>query len=140
MNLKPVCLDEWLKSLLLETGDEYREKGLAVVCEALPPVTVKADTEHLRRVLTNIMDNSIKYKEKEMVHLQITLEKTVSGVRMTLADDGPGVPEDALPKLFDIFYRGDPARKNPAGGSGLGLAIEINLPKEERGHSEDTDC
>lgn len=35
----------------------------------------------------------------------------------------PGVPEEALPKLFDAFYRSDPARKNPAGGSGLGLAI-----------------
>lgn len=118
----------------------------------------------MQRVLTNIMDNSIKYKEKETVHLQITLEETVSGVRLTLADNGPGVPEDALPKLFDVFYRSDPARKNPAGGSGLGLAIaaralrhmsgstraynqaggglaiEINLPEEENDYAEDTDC
>ena len=42
---------------------------------------------------------------------------------LVLTDDGPGVPPDACGKLFDVFYRSDPARKNPAGGSGLGLAI-----------------
>ena len=123
-------------------------------------MTVSADPEQLRRVLSNILENSIKYKAKETGRLRITLEE--SG-RLTLADDGPGVPEEALPKLFDVFYRSDPARKNPAGGSGLGLAIaakavqgmggtirafnvpggglaiEITLPKEEHGDAEDPD-
>ena len=73
------------------------------------------------------------------------------------------MPEEALPKLFDVFYRSDPARRDPAGGSGLGLAIaakavqgmggtirarsgphgglaiEITLPKEEHGDAEDPD-
>lgn len=107
-----------------------------------------------------LLENSIKYKNKAMGHLRITLEE--SG-RLVLADDGPGVPEDALPKLFDVFYRSDPARRDPAGGSGLGLAIaakavqgmggtirafnvpggglaiEITLPKEEHGDAEDPD-
>lgn len=83
--------------------------------------------------------------------------------RIVLTDDGPGVPEEALPKLFDAFYRSDPARKNPAGGSGLGLAIAarvvecmggiinaqnastggleiaITLPKEDD-YAKDSDC
>ena len=42
---------------------------------------------------------------------------------LTVDDDGPGVPPEALPRLFDVFYRNDPARKNPDQGSGLGLAI-----------------
>ena len=116
----------------------------------------------LRRVLTNVMDNSAKYKTVELGHLKITGEETGEAYRITLTDDGPGVPEEALPKLFDAFYRSDPARKNPAGGSGLGLAIAarimermggtltaqnapaggleitIKLPRED-GHAENSD-
>lgn len=45
------------------------------------------------------------------------------GVHLTITDDGPGVSAEALPKLFDVFYRSDPSRHNPNQGSGLGLAI-----------------
>ena len=103
-----------------EAALDSRTRGLEITAEQLAPVTVSADPEQLCRVLSNILENSIKYKAKETGRLRITLEE--SG-RLTLADDGPGVPEEALPKLFDVFYRSDPARKNPAGGSGLGLAI-----------------
>ena len=143
-----------------ESALDSRTHGLEITAEQLDPVTVSADPEQLRRVLSNILENSIKYKNKAMGHLRITLEE--SG-RLVLADDGPGVPEDALPKLFDVFYRSDPARKNPAGGSGLGLAIAskavrgmggtiracnvpggglaiaITLPKEGSGDEEDPD-
>ena len=158
MELRPIRLDEFVAGFVEEAAPDSRTHGLEVTAEQLAPVTVSADPEQLRRVLSNILENSIKYKAKETGHLRITLEK---GGRMILADDGPGVPEEALPKLFDVFYRSDPARKNPAGGSGLGLAIaakavqgmggtiracngpngglavEIILPEEGAGDAED---
>ena len=160
MEMRLIRLDEFITSFVEEAALDSRTHGLESTAEQLAPVTVSADPGQLRRVLSNILENSIKYKNKEIGHLRITLEE--SG-RLVLADDGPGVPEDALPKLFDVFYRSDPARKNPAGGSGLGLAIaskavhgmggtiraynvpngglaiEITLSKEETCDAEDPD-
>ena len=113
MEMCSIRLDEFVTSFVEKTALDSRTHGLEITAEQMAPVTVSADPEQLRRVLSNILENSIKYKVKEMGHLRITLEE--SG-RLVLADDGPGVPEDALPKLFDVFYRSDPARKNPAGG------------------------
>ena len=120
MEMRPIRLDEFVTGFVDDASLDSRTHGLEITAEHLAPVTVSADPEQLRRVLANILENSIKYKNKETGHLRITLEE--SGL-LVLADDGPGVPEDALPKLFDVFYRSDPARKNPAGGNGLGLAI-----------------
>ena len=115
-----IRLDEFAAGFVEETALDSRIRGLEVSADHLAPVTVFADPAQLHRVLSNILENSIKYKVKEKGRLWITVEEDG---RMVLADDGPGVPEEALPKLFDVFYRSDPARKNPAGGSGLGLAI-----------------
>lgn len=121
---KPLRLDEEVSTLVENTAGEYAGKGLQVTMEGLwPPVTVNADPAELRRVLTNILDNSAKYKTEETGHLTIRLEERPEAAVLTLADDGPGVPADALPKLFDVFYRSDPARQHPGRGSGLGLAI-----------------
>ena len=162
MELRPLRLDEMAVMLVQEMKNEYLQKGLEISVNTVA-VTVMADPEQLRRVLTNIMDNSVKYKISDIGHLQITVENTAQTGCITLSDDGPGVSEDALPKLFDVFYRSDPARKNPAGGSGLGLAIAaktigkmggtidavncetgglsivIAFPKEEVNHAENID-
>lgn len=156
-------LDEFVTDLTAETGEEYQSKGLEITAESLCPVSVTADGTLLRRVLTNIMDNSAKYKTSDLGRLWISVADAGQDCRIVLTDDGPGVPEEALPKLFDAFYRSDPARKNPAGGSGLGLSIAarmvermggtiaaghaaeagleltITLPKED-GHAKDSDC
>ena len=120
MEVRPIRLDEYILGFLEETVPDSRARGLEITADHLAPVTVSADPGQLHRVLANIVENSVKYRDKDTGHLHITLEE--SG-RLILADDGPGVPEEALPKLFDAFYRSDPSRKNPAGGSGLGLAI-----------------
>ena len=116
----PIQLDEFITNFVKETALDSRTRGLEVTAGHLAPVTVSADRPQLHRVFSNILENSIKYKSKAYGHLWITLEENGC---LVLTDDGPGVPEEALPKLFDVFYRSDPARKNPAGGSGLGLAI-----------------
>ena len=122
LNLKKLRLDEEIRSFLETVGPEYRGKGLEVTMTAVP-AAVRADAGLLRRILSNILDNSAKYKNKEKGHLLIRLEDPGKDCLLTLSDDGPGVPAEALPKLFDVFYRSDPSRKNPHQGSGLGLAI-----------------
>lgn len=163
VSIQPLCLDQEIRSLVETAAVEYAEKGLQVTAEPLPPVTVLADRDQLRRVLLNILDNSAKYKTAETGHLTIQLTDQADAAWLTLTDDGPGVSPEALPKLFDVFYRSDPARQHPNQGSGLGLAIadkairrmggriwaenrephglsvHITLPKEETSHAEHSD-
>jgi len=86
-------------------------------------VYVNIDKNQFSRVLLNIADNTAKYKVNEIGRLDISVEKEEDIVRIELKDDGVGVPAHAAEKIFDSFYRNDPARTNPVSGSGLGLAI-----------------
>ncbi|OMF98420.1 ATP-binding protein [Paenibacillus sp. FSL R7-0337] len=117
-------VNQELFSLIKVTAEEYREKGLDVVIAALAAeVYIYADPAQFSSMVFNILENSWKYKDKERV--QVTIRTKVMGTHMLicLEDNGPGVPEEALDKLFDVFYRSDPSRNNPTKGSGLGLAI-----------------
>ena len=115
-------LDEKIAETVAALKEEYRERGIDIHLES-EQVEICADPVYLHRIVTNILENSLKYKEKESGNVWIRLRRTDNGCRLSFADDGPGVPEDALPHLFEVFYRSDPSRQNPGGGSGLGLAI-----------------
>lgn len=106
------------------SAGEYRRRGLAVQVGPLPAkAIIFADPTYFRSILMNLLDNSAKYKKKETGSATITGGIAGQTLHLYVDDDGPGVPSEALPKLFDVFYRNDPSRKNPKQGSGLGLAI-----------------
>lgn len=89
----------------------------------LEDTSVTADRYQFRRIAENIICNSIRYSGRKRVKIFISSQTSNSMVRLRFADDGNGVPGEALPKLFDLFYRTDPAREGSGKGSGLGLAI-----------------
>lgn len=120
-----LSLDEIISETVAALQEEYRRQGLELHTELIP-VEMVADPVYLHRILTNILENSLKYKETGQGNLWIRLEKILDGCRLSFADDGPGVAEEALPHLFEVFYRSDPSRQNPDKGSGLGLAIVAN--------------
>ena len=104
--------------------EAYKAKGLSVKIASVPDNSyLYADPDQLRSIFANILDNSAKYKDKDEAEAMITCAAESGVVRIVFEDDGPGVPEDSLPRIFDVFYRNDPSRNNPHGGSGLGLAI-----------------
>ena len=121
--LKTLRLDTFVADLAAEVAPDYARQGLVLATADLEAVTAQADAGELRRVLTNIMDNAVKYKTAAIGHMMITLQKENDNAVLRLADDGPGVPASALKKIFDVLYRVDVSRKNPRGGSGLGLAL-----------------
>ena len=129
-------LDDEVRQFIRALGMEYEEKGLVLSANALVPATVSADPDQLRRVLTNIMENSAKYKTKDTGTLTIYLREDNGGYRLSFCDDGPGVPKEALSHLFEVFYRSDPSRQNPHRGSGLGLAIAANAILRMKGTIE----
>ncbi len=127
---EPVSLGEELEGLLTVLSPEYAGQGLTLRLGHTGGGRVLADPETLSRVVSNIAENSRKYGA---TCLDITLREQEAFVEADFADNGPGVPQEALPHIFDAFYRADPARSDSSSGSGLGLAIVSRAVRNMRG-------
>jgi signal transduction histidine kinase len=115
-----------LSDMLEELAREYAARGLDIVfSEMAHNIPVQTDTLWLRNVVLNIFENSLRYKTKERGRMAIEIVRADDSVLLRFADDGPGVSAEALPRLFDVFYRADPSRNKK--GSGLGLAISAKI-------------
>lgn len=95
--------------------------SFANLCE--DSVYVMLDRDQFARVLINIAENSAKYKKNEIGSLYVAVTKQDNDVIIAMKDDGVGIDSSLVSKIFDSFYRDDPARTNPVKGSGLGLSI-----------------
>lgn len=86
---------------------------------------VQIDREEFKRVFDNLFTNTVKYRISEKSHIQISLNRTLTGtdIELVFQDDGPGVPAESLEQIFDSFYRVDDARTQSEKGSGIGLAV-----------------
>ena len=93
-----------------------------------------ADREQLRRVMNNLISNAVKYRgDKEQGVICVTLWEEETVVRVEVEDNGQGIAENALPNIFERFYRADASRNSKQGGSGLGLAIAKKIIEEHGG-------
>lgn len=108
--------------------DSYRpcfERRQIQVTEAIEPidgVAMDGDAGRLEQVFTNIFENACKYAQSPG-NLTVSGKAAAKQLTITVADTGPGVPEETLPRLFDRLFRVDTSRNRDSGGSGLGLAI-----------------
>lgn len=87
------------------------------------PLTVIADREKIKRVIMNIVYNAVKYMDKKDGAINIRLSEMDDFAVIQIEDNGMGIPQDEIPKVFNRFYRVEPSRNAETGGSGLGLAI-----------------
>ena len=87
---------------------------------------VQADADALRQVLTNLLDNALRYTEADGL-ITVSGRPEAGGVRLDVSDTGTGIPRDHLPRIFERFYRADPSRSREEGGTGLGLSIVRHL-------------
>ncbi len=102
----------------------YATRGLHVVTDlADQPVEADIDKDQFLRVIRNILDNSVKYKDKATGEAKIKVYSDGSNAVLEISDNGPGVAEHEMEYIFESYYRGDPSRTNPTTGSGLGLSI-----------------
>ena len=98
------------------------QRGIAINLALRAPVIIAGDRPQLQQVVINLVDNAIKYThDGGVIHVQLWQE----GVwcRIAVADNGPGIPQESLDRLFERFYRVDKARARNTGGTGLGLSI-----------------
>lgn len=96
-------------------------------------IMVKLDVQELKRTIMNIVGNSIKYKGKDKLQIVIIVKENKDDIVIEIKDNGKGISKEALPYVFDRFYRAESSRETVIGGSGLGLAISKKIIEEHGG-------
>ena len=122
INVQRTDLSEKVERVCEDLFNKAEAAGTVLVNEVSADVWVRADSDRLEQVLSNLVDNAIKYGGAGRVKVGIG-EGRPGMVEVTVTDTGPGIPEDAVERLFERFFRVDKARSRDQGGTGLGLAI-----------------
>ncbi len=107
-------------------------KRINLECSCPGDVAFRGDQELIRRLVWNLLDNAIRHTP-EGGKIQVKLEATGSELQIQVADTGIGIPPEAVPHIFERFYRGDQARSRQNGGFGLGLSIVKWIAESHRG-------
>jgi two-component system phosphate regulon sensor histidine kinase PhoR len=110
------------------------ERRVELLSEVPADVFVYADARRLEQMLTNLVDNAIKFNA-EGGSVRVTHERASGRDRVHVADTGEGIPPEHLPRIFERFYRVDRARSRALGGTGLGLAIVKHLARAHGGEA-----
>ena len=134
-HFEKIHFDHYLQDFVEELRFDVEEMKVEVelVIDNNGSYLITGDREHLKRVITNIVENSLKYIDKENKKIIFYLSTSESHVLFKMEDNGPGIAEENLPLIFDRFYRADLARGTEKGGSGLGLSIAKRIIEEHHG-------
>ena len=127
--IKPQICQVDVAELFARVEGEFSAVAPAVKfeIECPPSVTIETDPEMLHQILTVLVSNSVKFAGSECQIRLTTVRKEDGQLVISESDDGPGISDEALPHVFERFYRADEAHTRSVGGSGLGLAIAKTL-------------
>jgi signal transduction histidine kinase len=129
MNFEPIRLDTFLKDLCLRARSVEPSRDIHLEIQK-PGVKVQADPTRLAQVFENLLSNAYKYAPKSPITIGIDCEQDTACI--SFSDQGPGIPPEHLPKLFQRFYR-VPETASQARGTGLGLYICRNIIQAHQG-------
>lgn len=122
-----------VKSTVEKLDIEARQKKQTLECYAIGEIPeITADYGRIEQVVQNIVNNAIKYTQ-ENGKISVYIGKTANEVYVKVADNGIGIPEQDLPRIFERFYRVDKARSREMGGTGLGLSIAKDIVEAHSG-------
>ena len=110
-----------LTSLLQSITDDMKDAGLPVTMEPAQPLVYQCRSTALKRALTNLIENAVKYGKTA----QAEFTATSKAIEITIDDEGPGIPESELNRVLEPFYRVEVSRSRETGGAGLGLALAL---------------
>ncbi|MHC0551853.1 two-component system histidine kinase PnpS [Salinicoccus sp. CNSTN-B1] len=136
LNLEPLNLTALAHevSVTLQGAIEEKKTRLALP-DPSRDVYLEGDEDRLRQIILNLVGNGINYTA-EGGAVKLSLKEDTNNVRLIIEDDGIGIPEESLPRIFERFYRVDRARSRHSGGTGLGLAIVKHLIESHHGEIE----
>lgn len=118
-----------LTALLASIVDDMADAGMPVTMAPASPIVGDCRPAALKRAITNLIDNAIKYGKAA----RVSIHDAQRTVEITVDDQGPGIPEEALVRVFQPFYRLEESRSRETGGIGLGLAIALSIVEAHGG-------
>jgi two-component system, OmpR family, phosphate regulon sensor histidine kinase PhoR len=134
--LNDVDFGQFLAGLVRDWKRKFTAKNLEVAID-LPadfPI-VRADEALLREIFDNLLDNAVKYSSKHG-EIHLGAQRRRSEIVLSVSDDGVGIGQEDLPRIFERFYRADKARSRELGGTGLGLSIVKHIAQLHGGRVE----
>ena len=134
-NFNHIHVADYFGDCIEEIGLELEAEhiGLSYFNYAGDDVQVIADPEQLKRVIDNIIGNSVKYMDKEHGLINIRIKDVGDFIQVEIEDNGKGIGQKDLPFIFDRFYRTDASRNSATGGSGIGLSIVKKIIEDHGG-------
>jgi two-component system, OmpR family, phosphate regulon sensor histidine kinase PhoR len=118
-------IQDLIKDVYEEHSLRAKEKNITLTYKkgTERPIQVYADKPKIKQVLVNLVDNALKYCSENSTITAGCYEMDEKHIYVEISDDGPGIAEEHLPRIFERFYRADKSRSRAIGGTGLGLAI-----------------
>ena len=130
----PVALDELIDEVCLELSGAPRAAEVVTEIAETPPV--RGDASQLSQLLHNVIGNAMKYGREGTPILVTLAPEGRSMVRLSVSDQGEGIPPEHIPRLTERFYRVDSGRSRSLGGTGLGLSIVKHIVERHRGRMD----
>lgn len=132
VTLSPLALEPLVQDLIKELSPLAEDRTIQLILDAQPVPPVQGDAGRLTQLLINLLDNALAYTPPEG-RITIRLKPIPAHVVLQVEDTGAGIAPEHLPRLFERFYRADPARTRESGGTGLGLAIVKEIAEAHGG-------
>ena len=131
-----ILVGEYFRDCIEEVGMDLENKNFKLDYVNLVSLDtmIIADPEQLRRVVNNIISNSVKYMDKPNGEINIRILDEVDSIRVEIEDNGKGIAQKDLQNIFDRFYRTDASRNSGTGGSGIGLSIVKKIIQDHGGY------
>lgn len=131
-----IVVAEYFRDCIEEVGLDLESQNykLDYVNLVSPDTMIIADPEQLKRVVNNIISNSVKYMDKPKGEINIRILDEVDSIRVEIEDNGKGIAQKDLQNIFDRFYRTDASRNSGTGGSGIGLSIVKKIIQDHGGY------
>jgi len=135
-NFHRINVADYFKDCIEEVGLDLESKNIELNYSNLvsPDVVVIADPEQMKRVIDNIIGNSVKYMDKSHGVIDIRILDEIDSIRVEIEDNGKGIAAKDLPNIFERFYRTDSSRNSSKGGSGIGLSIVKKIVEDHGGY------
>ena len=135
-NFHRINVHEYFRDCVEEVGFELESENIRLNYSSLvdPSVRIIADPEQLKRVINNIISNSIKYMDKPQGVINIRILDEIDSIRVEIEDNGKGIATKDLSNIFERFYRTDASRNYSKGGSGICLSIVKKIIEDHGGY------